>query len=106
MNRISALLELLEETPDDVFLLYALGLEYSKSGDQEKALEFWENLVGNHPDYLPTYYMFAQFLSKIGDHQKAYKIVQTGIELSKKFKDSKTKSELESLQDEIEEMLI
>jgi tetratricopeptide (TPR) repeat protein len=105
MNRISVLLELLKESPDDAFILYAIGLEFEKSGDHHKAMEFYSKLIKNHPDYLPTYYMFAHFLYQRAEYQNAYKIAQEGIHLSDKLKDPKTKLELESLMDEIEDRL-
>lgn len=105
MNRISELLELLKESPDDAFLMYALGLEYEKSGENDKVLEFYSLLIKQHPNYLPTYYMFAHFLYRKGQFQKAFHIAQDGISLCERLNDSKTKLELESLLDEIEDRL-
>ena len=53
-SRLEKLLEFLQNEPNDEFLQYALATEYLRLNDTEKALQDYENLVKNHPDYVGT----------------------------------------------------
>ena len=92
MNRIEQLEEFLREDPNDPFNSYALALEYLKS-DQDKAYNLFVRLIDLHPNYLPTYYPFAQLLSERQDKQ-AEDIYKQGIETARRLNDFKTLKEL------------
>jgi len=93
MNRIEQILEWLKENPQDEFLNYALGIEYLRN-DRPKALQIFEKLLAQTPDYLPSYYQTAQILAEDGQWQKAKQLYKAGIELSQKQQDHKTHQEL------------
>lgn len=93
--RISKLEEMAVKMPNDPFPPYALGLEYMAEEDSEKALVFFEKLIAQHPDYLPTYYQMGLALEKLNQTQKAKDVYNQGIVLAQTTKDFKTKSELE-----------
>jgi tetratricopeptide (TPR) repeat protein len=61
----------------------------------QKALVFFEKLIVQHPDYLPTYYQMGLALEKLNQTQRAGEIYTQGIALAQITKDFKTKSELE-----------
>lgn len=81
-TRIQQLYEFLKETPDDPFLLYALALEYSEERP-DKAREIFEELLSNHPDYLPTYYHAAALMEQTGHREHAILIYEKGIKLAR-----------------------
>ncbi|WP_338763818.1 tetratricopeptide repeat protein [Bernardetia sp. ABR2-2B] len=83
MNRLKQLLELLEKEPNDTFLLYALATEYLKT-DTKKALEYFENLLQNHTDYIATYYHAAELYVTLESYKKANKTYLKGIEVCEK----------------------
>ena len=56
--------EILNAKPDDAFARYALGLEYSGSGETEAALAEFQSLLAAHPDYTNGYFMAAQTLAR------------------------------------------
>lgn len=94
MNRVEQLEQFLREDPDDPFNSYALALEYLKM-DFQKAYDLFEKLLSRHPNYLPTYYPFAQLLSERQD-KRAEEIYKKGIETARRAGDQKTLKELTS----------
>lgn len=92
MNRIEQLEGFLKEDPSDPFNSYALALEYLKT-DPEKSYSLFDKLIKDTPDYLPTYYSFAQLLIERGD-ERADSIFKQGIELAKKLNELKALKEL------------
>jgi cytochrome c-type biogenesis protein CcmH/NrfG len=64
MDRIALLTEVLSQNPSDAFARYGLAMEYSNSGDVERALEEFTRLLATHPDYTAGYFMAAQTLAK------------------------------------------
>lgn len=105
MNRLNQLLEFLEKEPQDTFLLYAIATEYQKT-DTHKAIEYYEILLQNHSNYIPTYYHAAQLYADLGNYQKANHIYLKGInkcesEIYQTQKDNKeiNKTTLKALQE-------
>jgi len=45
------LTEVLAQNPTDAFARYGLAMEYSNSGEVERALEEFGRLLATHPDY-------------------------------------------------------
>lgn len=99
-SRLEILLGYYRTEPHDPFNLYALALEYSKH-DLEKARQFFDLLLTDHPDYLPTYYHAARFYSELGDRDKAIIVYEKGIDLATKLKEQKTLRELRSAYEEM-----
>lgn len=80
MERIEQLLDFLEKEPNDTFLLYAAATEYLKT-DTQKALTYYENLLQNHSDYIPTYYHAAELYTNLENYEKANQTYLKGIEV-------------------------
>ena len=99
-DRIKQLQQFYEEDPRDPFNLYALALEYLKS-DATKSIQFFETLLLNHPDYLPTYYHAAKLYQETGDRERAIKVFEDGISLARKVNNPKALRELQSAYDEM-----
>ena len=99
-DRLKQLQEFYEEDPRDPFNLYALALEYLKY-DQEKSKTYFESLLHEHPDYLPTYYHAGKLFMDLGEKEKAITVFLNGISLGKKLNDKKTLRELQSAYDEM-----
>ncbi len=49
--------EILSQSPNDAFARYGLAMEYSKSGNAERAMEEFGKLLAAHPDYTAGYFM-------------------------------------------------
>ncbi len=81
-DRIVALRDILAANPNDAFARYALGLEFSGSGDTDGALTEFRSLLAAHPDYTNGYFMAAQVLERLGRLDEAREMLTKGIEIS------------------------
>ncbi len=93
LQRIKLLERFIDEDPTDPFNYYALGLEYAKR-DEQKALDIFIRLIGDHRDYLPTYYQLAKLYEQVGQKERALATYNNGILIAKQQKDFKTQQEL------------
>jgi len=93
-KRIEQLLQFHSETPNDPFLIYALANAYEKQKDYEKAVEYYELLIKEHPEYEGTYLHFAQLKTLLSDFDKAEEIYQKGITILTKLNATKNLEEL------------
>ena len=92
-QRIALLQQMLQETPNDPFLLYALALEH-RSTHPQQSLQLFRQLLKQHAHYLPTYYHAAALQAELGDLQEAKAIYQQGIALAQDQQDAHTLREL------------
>jgi tetratricopeptide (TPR) repeat protein len=101
-SRLTALKELLAANPDDAFARYALGLEYSGSGDTDAALAEFQRLLASHPDYTNGYFMAAQTLARADRNEEARALLQQGIESARRTRNQHAQAEMEGMLDELE----
>ena len=99
-TRLQQLLRFYKEDPNDPFSVYGLALEYQKT-DVKESERFFDILLNNFPDYLPTYYHAAKLKSSLGKNDDAINIYKRGICLAKKLNDLKAKQELQSAYNEL-----
>ena len=93
-NRMTQLRELAISDPTDVFIKYAIALEYLAIGENTEAVTHLKNLILTHPNYLPSYYQLGQMLESAGKTAEAILIYKSGATLAEIQKENKTKSEL------------
>ncbi len=96
MTRVEWINKMLEETPNDPFLHYALGLEAINEGD-EVALRQFEKVAEKYPDYLATYYQMAVLQLKLGKQAEAEISIEKGKKLAIEQREQKTLQELNAL---------
>ncbi|MBY0433570.1 MAG: tetratricopeptide repeat protein [Cyclobacteriaceae bacterium] len=101
MNRLEQLRQFAAEEPHDPFNHYALALEYLKTNPRE-AENLFEQLLQQHPEYLPTYYPYAQRLAETKNYDAATAIFDRGIDQARKAGDAKTLRELQSAKSDME----
>jgi len=95
-QRLNQLLEMLTESPDDAFILYAIATEYKKVGENEKALLHYKKLVDEQPNYVGTYYHYAALLAETGSLENAAKTYEMGIKIATELKDHHSLAELKN----------
>jgi hypothetical protein len=100
IERVKNLEQWIVEDPKDPFNKYALAMELSGKDPQRVGLLFQE-LMTQHADYLPTYYIAAGFFLDQGNQPKAIQILESGIIVAKKQHNLKTEKELHSFLDEL-----
>jgi len=99
-TRLEQLIKFYQEDPTDAFNVYGLALEYHKI-DTQKSEEFFDLLLNNFPDYLPSYYQAAKLKEELRKQTDALRIYKKGIELAKKLHDQKAYQELQSAYNEL-----
>ena len=102
MDRIALLNEVLSQNPADAFARYGLAMEYSNSGEVERALEEFDRLLATHPDYTAGYFMAAQTLAKAERTDEARKMLVDGITSAKKTGNGHAQAEMEGMLAELE----
>jgi Tfp pilus assembly protein PilF len=93
-NRLAFLLQFFEEDSHDPFNAYALAMEYQQS-DVTKAAEYFQLLLEQHPDYLPTYYHAAALFAELEQLDLAEQLYQKGMQLALSQQNTKTYQELQ-----------
>ena len=101
MDRIAMLTEILSQNPTDAFARYGLAMEYSNSGEVERALEEFGRLLAAHPDYTAGYFMAAQTLAKAERTGEARKMLVEGIASASRTGNTHAQSEMTALLDEL-----
>lgn len=92
-DRIQQLLQFVQEEPGNPFNVYALGMEYLSSNPSQSQ-HYFEKLLTEHPQYLPTYYHAAQLYADLGNRAKAAELYDFGLMLAKQEGDQKAFDEL------------
>lgn len=101
MDRIAMLTEILSQNPADAFARYGLAMEYSNSGEVDRALEEFAKLLAAHPDYTAGYFMAAQTLAKAERTQEARKMLVDGIASASRTGNTHAQSEMTALLTEL-----
>ena len=83
MTRKDQLLQLLEASPRDAFLRFALAKEWEKEGNDATALNLYRSLLNDQPEYVGTYYHLGKTLERMQRPQEAWKIYTRGMAVTK-----------------------
>lgn len=92
---------MLAADPEDSFLLHALGLEYSKLGEDETARDYFQRVLSANPNYVGTYYHLAKLLERTGDEQGAIQVYEKGMDVAKSAGDQHALGELRGAWEEL-----
>jgi len=101
MDRIAALTDILSQDPNDAFARYGLAMEYSKTGEVERALEEFGKLLAAHPDYTAGYFMAAQTLASANRTEEAKKMLVEGIASARRTGNNHAQSEMTAMLEEL-----
>lgn len=94
MKRIEQLQQLLQNSPNEPFILFALAKEYEKLQEQPQALKIYEQLRDNQPDYVGTYYHLGKLYEKLDRPAEAFKTYAKGMHVAQQAGDMHSRSEL------------
>ncbi len=100
--RKAKLIEMLTETPNDVFLNFALAMEELASENLQSAVCSFQKCIEINPNHIPARFQLAKMAQAIGNHSQAISLLNEGIELLTAGNDRKTLNEFRALLDEIE----
>jgi tetratricopeptide (TPR) repeat protein len=97
MSRLEQLEKLLAAEPRDVFVNFALAMEYFKAGRHDEALSQFEKVNEIDPDYVAAYYHKGNSLVALGRKEEAKPILQKGIEVAKRTRNPHAADEMKDL---------
>jgi len=92
-DRIHTLLDLLEKEPADLFLNYALGLEYVAQSDFIAAESQLKKVIALDENYIAAYYQLGKLFESQLKNPEAIGYYTTGLEKAKVKKDHKAINE-------------
>jgi len=82
--------------PKDAFSRYGLAMECANLGDNEVAMEHFQKLLGDHPNYVAAYYQYGQLLARLSKIDDARRTLATGADIARRTGDQHAASEMES----------
>ena len=91
---ISGLEKLLGTARDGALLRYSLGLEYTKVGEPQKALEHLREAVTRDPLYSAAWKLLAKVLADSNQTEEALLAYRQGIEAARKKGDRQAEKEM------------
>lgn len=92
--RLIQLLEMLESSPKDSFLLFATGKEYENLEDLAQALDYYELLEQTNPGYVGLYYHLGKLLEKLERPTEALAAYDRGMLIARSQNDQHSYNEL------------
>jgi tetratricopeptide (TPR) repeat protein len=92
-TRLQQLLAFYEADPTDAFTIYALATEY-RAQEPERAWEFYQKLLTEHPDYVGTYYHAGKLLEQFDKKNQAEKVYRDGLKVARAAGQQHAASEL------------
>jgi len=95
LPRKALIMEMLQKEPDDVFLNYALAMEYLGVDNLAAAMQQFEKTLQIDPTYLACFYQLGQINEKLDDRGKALGYYKQGVELAKLQNNHKALGELQ-----------
>jgi hypothetical protein len=97
MNRKEFIESEIKNFPNDPLNYYLLAIEFRKIEEYASFEATMENMLIQFPGYMPTYYLYAEYLFDVNQEQKATQIAQQGIKLALQNQNQKLVKELEQL---------
>ena len=101
MDRIAILTQVLSQNPTDAFARYGLAMAYAAENNTDNALDEFNLLIQQNPDYVPAYHMSAQTLSKLGRNEEAIARLQEGLAAAQRARNTHAASEMQALLDDL-----
>lgn len=93
-SRKDNLIVMLEKEPNDVFLNYALAVEFVGEKKYTEAEQQFLKTVKLNNEYLPCYYQLGQVAEKIKTEKEALEYYKLGLALAQKQNNQKAVNEL------------
>jgi tetratricopeptide (TPR) repeat protein len=93
-SRLDQLIDLLKSDPDDLFLNYALGIEYVALSDSQKAENQFNKVMALDNNYIAVYYQMGKLFEQESKTLEALNLYKIGLTKAREKKD-KSISEFE-----------
>ncbi len=99
INRKEKLFEMLLQSPEDVFLNYAIAMEYKSESNLTESISFFEKCIQIQANHTPSMYQLALIFEEMDETDKVLTNLNKGIEILKDSKDVKSLNEFLSLKE-------
>lgn len=93
LSRIDMLIELLRKEPDDIFLNYALGIEYIAELSIGDAESKFKRVLELDPNYIPAFYQLGKLYESQLKNEEALSFFKTGLQKATEQKNNKAVNE-------------
>jgi tetratricopeptide (TPR) repeat protein len=100
-SRIEQLKAILAQDPGNQLTRYALGMEYSGTGEIDAAVAEFKQLLQANPDYANAYFMAAQALAGAGRREEARQMLTDGIAAAQRSGNQHAQSEMQQMLEDI-----
>ena len=97
--RIEALTAMLAQDPKNTFARYGLAMAHLDGGHADEAIQQFNTLLENNPDYAAAYFHGGRALETLGRLDDARALYEKGIEVTTRTGDGHTRSELQAALD-------
>ena len=97
MDRKEFIKNEINQDPTDPFNYYLLAIEYQREGAIKESFMQFESIISDFPDYVATYYTYANALLSANKEDRAEEIIQAGIQQAEKKGAAKALNELKQL---------
>ena len=94
MSRRDQLQQMLQESPNDTFLLYALAMEERSGGDDVAALAGLDRVLSVDAGYVAAYFQKGQILTALERIEEARQSLQEGITVAQQAGDAHAATEM------------
>jgi len=93
LSRIDMLIELLRKEPQDLFLNYALGIEYVAELSVAEAENQFKKVLTLDPDYIPAFYQLGKLFESQLKNDEALNYFREGLSRATAQKNNKAVNE-------------
>jgi predicted Zn-dependent protease len=101
MDKIAALRQILALDPKNSFARYGVAMELVGKGETEAALEEFDTLLANDPDYTAGCFMSAQTLAGAGRTAQAIERLKQGIGSAARAGNTHALNEMQAMRDDL-----
>jgi predicted Zn-dependent protease len=102
MDKLAGLREILALDAKNSFARYGVAMELAKRGETAAALEEFDTLLKNDPDYTAGFFMAAQTLATAGRTAEAVERLKAGIGCAARSGNRHAQSEMQAMLDELD----
>lgn len=95
-SRRALLEEFVATHPQDAFARYGLAMECANQGDSAAAVENFDKLLAQNPNYVAGYFQYGQLLARLSRITDAKRTLAQGIEVARQTGDQHAGSEMEA----------
>ena len=104
-QRLTELMNLLDQDPHDSFLLFAVAKEYETHNMPDQAEHYYLALKKHNASYVGLYYHLAKLYEEMGQTEDALQIYEEGVFMANKMSDQHALAELKNAKLNLELML-